>query len=125
MESLQQKKGFMHLNGASDTQVSEAQTRLGLLFSADYAEYVRHCGAATFEAHELTGVCASPRLDVVTVTESNRKKNPTVPKDWYVIEELNMDDESIWQDGAGCIYAVFSGKPGIKIAESLSEYIGT
>ena len=123
LESLKQKKDFLHLTEASDGEIFNAQTQLGLQFSSDYIDYVKQCGVATFEGHELTGICKSPRLNVVSVTERFRQTLPNISHEWYVIEELNFDNKSIWQDKSGLIYAVDGDKAISKIADSLADYI--
>lgn len=48
-------------------------------------------GIAVFAGHELTGICDMKRLDVVRNTFNQRELNLFVPKDWYVIETLDID----------------------------------
>lgn len=123
VKSIQEKQGFVAFTGVSPEQIELAQAALGVKFAKEYREYVSAYGAASFENHELTGICASPRLNVVDVTEAERLKYPDPPKDWYVVEQLNIDDVSIWQAGTGEVYQLLPGAQPIKLSDSLSEYI--
>lgn len=123
VRNLREKPGFFSRPGASEDQIQSAETLLGLTFAKEYREYASALGAATFESHELTGICASTRLNVVDVTEAERPKYPELPKDWYVLEQLNIDDVSIWQASSGEVYQLMPGAQPIKLSSSLSEYI--
>lgn len=124
IRKLQEKPDFFSRKAASEEQIQSVETLLGLKLAEDYREYVSAFGAATYDGHELTGICSSNRLNVVNVTESERPKFPDVPKDWYVLEQLNIDDVSIWQATSGEVYQLMPGAQPIKISSSLSEYIG-
>ena len=124
VKTMQGKQGFVALTGASSEQIGLAEEALGVKFAKEYKEYVSAHGAASFENHELTGVCASRRLNVVDVTEAERLKYPEISKDWYLLEQLNIDDVSIWQAGSGEVYQLMPGAEPVRLYGSLSEYIG-
>lgn len=69
----------------------------------------RALGVASYEGHELTGVCPFPRLSVVSVTQQERAANPAIPSAWYVLEQTNIDDLVIWQDASGAVYQAMPG----------------
>jgi hypothetical protein len=121
-DNLKKKEGFISLTGANEEQVATAEKELSLKFAKDYRSYVVMMGAATFEGHELTGVCSSNRLNVVTVTIEERKVVLDVPKDWYVLEQTHIDGIVIWQDMNGDIYRTIPGRQAEKIAGSIAEY---
>ena len=125
IEIMQGKKSFHGLAAVTKEQVENAQRKLGLSFSPDYIEYISAVGVASFSDHELTGICASPRLDVVSVTEKNRRAMPGVNATWYVLEELNIDQITIWQDADGSIYHVVPHTEPVKIAQSIIDYINS
>ena len=107
----------------SSKNINEAQHNLGLKFSIDYYSYIKRFGIASVNAHELTGICKSKRLNVVDVTKANRELFNDIPDDWYVIEEAHIDGIVIWQSTDGKIYQTMPGREPIMIAESLAEYI--
>ena len=72
--------------------------------------------------HELTGLGASSRLNVVDVTLEERQRNLNISPDWYVIEQTNIDGMVIWQSETGEIYQAVN-EAGKKICGSLMEYI--
>ena len=96
---------------------------MGCAFADDYREYVQELGVASFDGHELTGICPSPRLNVVDVTRRARLRHPELAKSWYVIEELNMDAVMICQDASGSVHEVVPGCRPCQIASGLKAYI--
>ncbi len=125
IEIMQEKRNYHGLAGVTKEQVDDAQRKLGLAFSADYQEYVSAVGVASFSGHELTGICAFPRLDVVSVTEKNRKSMLGIKPSWYVLEELNIDQITIWQDADGSIYRVAPHEEPVKVAQNIVDYINS
>lgn len=113
----------MSVGGASDKDINKAESRLGLKFADDYIEYVKKYGIVLFGSHEITGICGNQRLDVCKITEKERIKNPDIPKTYYVIEELDIDDVVIWQAPDGRIYQSVPGLELLKISDNLSMYI--
>lgn len=121
--TLKELPYFTSLGATSAADISEAEIQLNVIFSNEYFAYVMHCGVASGDGHEFTGICKSPRLNVVDVTIAERANNPTVPQDWYVIEKTNIDGIVIWQNANGEIYQTQPGCLTIRIASSLAEYI--
>ena len=111
-------------NGASKEQIDSASKSLDLAFAEDYLMYLREFGLAYANGHELTGIGVIPRNDVVSVTLEKRKLPhvETIPADWYVIEDTNIDSIVIWQSSKGLI---FMESPGSikQIYTSMAEYI--
>ena len=123
VKAMQEKHGFVALKGASAEQIANAEAALGVKFSEEYRKYVSAFGIASFAAHELTGICTSPRLNVVDVTIEERSTNPELPTDWYVLEQMNIDDVTIWQSSTGEVFQTIPGAKSIKLCGSLSEYL--
>lgn len=119
---IQQQPNLYVMISVPEKEINQAEQTLGLHFSADYRAYIAAFGAVSFAGHELTGICKSNRLNVVTITLSERN-NVTVPADWYVLEQANIDSIVLWQSGDGTIYATAPNSKPEKIANSLSEYI--
>ncbi len=103
--------------------LQQAASELNLQFAADYCEYLLNIGLVAYDGHELTGVCKSSRLNVVSVTKEERKKNRSIPRGFYVIEKANIDGIVIWQKSTGEIFETVFDSPPTKICKSLSEYI--
>ena len=111
------------MTGASYEDIHLAEQALGLQFAADYRQYIAEFGAASFDGHELTGICTSTRLNVVKVTQNERKNNVFALLDWYVIEQTGIDSITIWQNSKGEVFLTIPyGRPQ-KICNSLAEYI--
>lgn len=120
---LKTKADFVYLpKSASNDEIENAEIALSLKFSDDYKAYTKQFGAVSFEGHEFTGVVKSKRLDVVENTLSKRKLFPNLPSNYYVIENLGIDDITIFQNEVGSIYLYSKGGDNKKIANSLVEY---
>ena len=119
---MQEQPAFHARSAASNEEITAVENVLGLRFAQDYREYVATFGAASFAGHELTGICKSARLNVVTVTMEERD-NMVVPADWYVLEQANIDGIVVWQNSAGAIYQTVPNTNPKKLCESLAEYI--
>lgn len=122
VELIQEQPDLYVMTGASAADIEKAEQELGLHFAKDYRKYVAQFGAASFSNHELTGVCQSARLSVVAVT-INERSRVSVPEDWYVIEQTNIDNIVIWQAPAGDVYKTTPGYQSERICNSLAEYI--
>lgn len=120
---LQGKTDFYFLPGASNKSIEEAEQLLSVKFTDEYKEYARHFGAMSSSDHELAGVCASPRLNIVDVTLEERENNPYLTKKAYVIEQLNIDDLVVWQSESGDIFLTAANTKPYKLYDSLREYL--
>ena len=120
---LKSQKHFYSKAGVSGTEIQRAEDDLQLKFTAEYAQYLAAFGADSVNSHEFTGLGISPRLDVVAVTLGEREKNPNVPHDLYVIEQLHIDDVVIWQSSDGSVYQTIGTSAPVKICDSLCAFI--
>ena len=123
IDRMKECDDYMELGGVSEEIIKNAEAMLGISFADDYRAYLVKCGIATVDGHEFTGLGRAKRLDVVTVTMNERKRNPHIPKEMYVIETIGMDRVVIWQDYRGFIYQSVCNDSPNKIAESLQAYL--
>ena len=119
---MQKQPDFYAMKGASEDDIKMAEQALGLHFAADYRKYIAAFGVASFAGHELTGACKSKRLSVVDVTIEERG-NITVPANWYVLEQANIDSIVVWQNSNGTVYQTAPNTKAKKLCGSLAEYI--
>lgn len=120
---LKGQASFRSLGQVAIEEIKKVEQDLRLKFAEEYKTYVQEFGAVTFDGHELTGICSFPRLNVMNVSEEEWSLNPYVPKDWYVIEQTNMDGAVIWQRTDGTVFQTVQGGKPKQIAESLADYI--
>ena len=123
LKTINSKENLYHLTGATSDEISLAEKDLQLVFHKDYKEYVSNFGFISYGSHELTGICSFPRLNVVNVTQEERKYNPSIPQQYYVIEQTNIEGIVVWQSPEGNVYQSTPDHPLKQIATSLSEYI--
>lgn len=115
--------GMRHLSAAEKIDIITAEADLELNFAEDYKKYVSTYGLITANGIEITGVCKSPRLNVVNATLQEREMNPDIPGDMYVIESTGFEGMIILQDADGFIYSVVPNRKPEKIFDSLADYL--
>lgn len=114
---------FFGLSGASEDQIASAERQLQTRFAEDYRKYLAACGVASVNGHELTGICASARLNVVSVTQEMVSQHPGALPGWYVIEQANIDGIVIWQAPDGTVYQTQPNTEAMQISNGLLAYI--
>lgn len=116
---------MLHLEPATEESVKSAEEKLGVSFSPEYRRYLLVLGTATAGSHEFTGICVSPRLNVVDVTLKERQRYNHECDSMYVVEQLHIDNMVIWQSQDGKVYQSMPGSHVVEIASSLAEYLGS
>lgn len=117
--------GFIPHKPTVEAAIKHAESVLGTTFSSEYRSAQLQYGRITCYGHELTGVDAPPRLDVVKRTTEHRRRNSLIPLEWYVIEEQSIDDVSIWQSPEGQLYVVQPNANPQPIGDSLVTYLSS
>lgn len=113
-----------HMRGAiTMAEIDNAEDQLHLRFASEYRNYLLSFGTVSVHGHELTGICSADRLNVVQVTQKQKRYNIMIPENFYVIEETNIDGIVIWQNSAGEIFQTSPDQTPIKVYDSLCEYI--
>ena len=122
IDVLSQKTAFHASAGVSEKDIACAEKALSLVFSSEYREYLKKYGVATVQGHEFTGIGSTKRLDVVENTLFERQHN-SVPSDYYVIEQANIDGIVIWQSSTGEVYQTMPNSEPVKLCDSLCQYL--
>ena len=122
-DAFESRESFLAGKGASPEQIVQAEKQLGLSFAQEYREYLSSYGIAAYDGHELTGITKSDRLNVVTVTKEAKARYVSIPADYYVIEQVGVEELVIWQSGTGEIYGCAPNYKLEKICDSLGAYI--
>lgn len=65
--------------GVSDAEIDAAAARLGLPIEGGYREFLRRFGCGSIEDAEFIGLGGPDHLNVVSVTESQRKRRGPTP----------------------------------------------
>ncbi len=95
----------LHGNGVSEADICDAEKKLGVQFAEDYRKYLSDYGIAAANGHELTGITRSSRVNVVYVTENERKVCDLQDiHNMYVVEQAGIDGIIIWQSSDGKIW---------------------
>ncbi len=113
---------FDCIGGVSDGEIARAEKVLGLKFADEYKEYLKEYGTGFFDTMEPTGLNISKRLNVVDITLMERELR-SLPKEFYVIENLAIDFLLILQNDKGEVFEVDGTGNRRKIFNSFAEYI--
>lgn len=106
-----------------ESDIQKAETTLQTTFAPDYRECLLQSGIISCYGHETTGISDIQRLNVIQITQKQRGLNPQIPLDWYVIEELHIDNVVAWQTFDGTVRLTQNGRNLGKAADSLIEYL--
>lgn len=123
MKSIKQLPDFFALSGVSEEQICAAEHELQTHFSNDYREYLALYGLASVNGHELTGLCTSPRLNVINVTKETAEHHIGALPGWYVVEQANIDGIVIWQSPEGTVYQTQPSTEAAVLCNCLLDYI--
>ena len=123
IDTIKELDDLEYLSSVSEADITKAEKELELSFADEYKKYVSTFGVISANGIELTGVIASPRLNVVDVTKRERESNGKIPLDMYVVESTGSEGLVILQDQKGNIYSAFPGHKPEKKFNSLSEYL--
>lgn len=123
ISALNKMPGLCVGAGASEKEIIQAESRLGVRFANDYREYLERYGMAQMAGRELTGIGVVDHLDIIGVTQECRECIPDLPPSWYVVEDLGIDGRTVWQDEDGVVYLVSPDGEMERIADGLQEYI--
>lgn len=113
---------LFYAKGCTDEQVKTAEKKLGFSLPMEYVQYVKAFGAISFYATEWTGLNVGGRINVVDVTEQERKINSDFPKDCFVLENQGIDGIIIVADTDGKVFSVQYDKKEL-ICDSISDYL--
>ena len=111
---------FVGLTMESD--ILDAEIKLGLEFPQEYLNYLRTFGSIELCGHELTGLGVEGKLNVVTATDMERSINKYMPKDMFVLENIDIKGVVIVMDTDGSVY-LLQHEALRKVSNSLSEYL--
>lgn len=123
LDVIESLEDVRFIKPAEPEQIENAQKVLGVIFAEDYKEYVGRYGVISAKGLELTGIAAVDRLDVVKVTQQERKMNKSMPADMYVIENTAVDGIVILQNAEGKIYTITMKGELEYFSASLADYV--
>ena len=118
-------ENLFYKNAATLEEIEEAEKRLGVKFAEDYVQMLLKYGFVSSTPLELAGISVDRYLNVVYLTETTKEYeyNEYIPFNWYVIEDVGVDELIAWQDEKGRVYLTLPGQAPQKYADSLVEYI--
>lgn len=111
-----------HATGCTAEQIEEAQNSLGILFPAEFIDYVLEYGAVSFFGTEWTGLNVDGYLNVVEATKQEREGNAAFPGDCFVLENIGMEGLLTIVNEKGQVFSFQSGKKQ-NLCNSMFEYL--
>lgn len=107
---------------ASAKAISDAEKELGIKFPKEYKDILSNFGNISFGAHEWTGLNTSNRLNVVYATKKERQLDEDFPKNYFVLEDYNIDTAIAVVNSSGEVYA-YKYKLRDRLAKNIGEYL--
>lgn len=117
-------------------EIKAAEEKLGVKFADDYVKCLLNYGKLSVGSTELMGISycdtSSQRsineyqnTDVVyqTLLLKDLECHAHIPKNMYVIDDLDIDMCLIWQDETGAVYSTMPWSGPQKEADSLVDYL--
>ena len=123
LDAIEGLEDVRFLKPADPNQTENTQEVLGVTFAEDYKEYLGKYGVISAKGLELTGIAAVDRLNVVKVTQQERKMNKIMPTDMYVIENTAVDGIVALQNAEGKIYTITMDGKLEFFSTSLADYV--
>lgn len=123
LELMGELDDIFYLDQPEEDAIKNAELELDLSFSYEYKEYVRTGGAICGGGIELTGITKFERLNVVSVTKREKRINPLIDDDMYVVEVVGIDGMVVLQNETGTIFTAQPNVAPKKLFNSLSEYV--
>ena len=123
LDAIEGLEDVRFIKPADPKQIEYAQEVLGVTFAEDYKEYLGKYGVISAKGLELTGIAAVDRLNVVKVTQQERKMNKIMPTDMYVIENTAVDGIVALQNAEGKIYTITMDGKLEFFSTSLADYV--
>lgn len=123
VDIMKTKENVYHLNGAGEDEIKQAEDELALSFAQDYRDYLKSYSLLSYDSHELTGICDSKRLNVVDSTIREKSENAYIPDDMYLLEQVGVENSTIWQNSDGFVFEVLYQQEPRQIASSLIDYV--
>lgn len=111
------------LSPACESDISNAEKKMGIRFAEEYKKYTMVYGAIYNKEFEITGVCDSPKMDVMAVTLHKRLKDPNFPGDMYVVEDTGAEDLLVLQNQEGKIFSYIPELPPQQMFDSMAEFL--
>ena len=123
LDAIEGLEDVRFIKPADPKQIENAQEVLGVTFAEDYKEYLGKYGVISAKGLELTGIAAVDRLNVVKVTQQERKMNKIMPTDMYVIENTAVDGIVALQNAEGKIYTITMDGKLEFFSTALADYV--
>lgn len=122
IEKIEKIENLYKMKGCSTEEIVNAEKELNLNFSKDYKEYLEKFGSISFYATEWTGLNIGGVFNVVIATKQERELSEKFPKDYFLIENIAVDNILIIGNEKGEIYSYQNGKKEI-LCKNLLEYL--
>ena len=122
IEKISKIDDLGYIDGCSETQIKDAEKKLGMIFPTEYVEYVKTYGCIDFGATEWTGLNIDGELNTVEATLAEKKYNNDFPEKYFVLDDYHIDGKKIIVNEAGEVY-LLQFDVLKKVCNSISEYL--
>lgn len=122
IEKIKEIPNLYQSQGASEIEIKQAESKLGLMFSTEFKDYLMSYGQISFLNTEWMGLKSDDFCDVVNMTLEARQNYSDFPNDKYIVENLHFDDHIVLADSVGKVYIWKNGEESL-IHKTLGDYL--
>ncbi len=101
VDKIKVVQGLYSGSPASEQEVAVAESKLQLIFPAEYKDYLKEYGVISFYGTEWNGLKGDTWTDVVATTLEARSLYENFPKEKFILEDLHFDDMLVLADSTG------------------------
>lgn len=121
IETMKKLNEFSGDLPATEDEIADAENIINVVFADDYRKYLLNFRTMSAYGVELTGICPVKWLNVADVTLYAREEY-NLPEEYYVIENLHINDILAIQNSEGTVFLFRNGVVKEE-ANSLEEYL--
>lgn len=108
-----------------DSLIKETQEKLGVDFSEEYSDVLKHFGFLMYNGNRYLGISRNGKYDLLSATNEARLQDPDFPQNMYVISNMGIDGILLLQDSCGHIYSYKKQCSLIKLSDSFIDYLNS
>ena len=97
VDKIKVVQGLYSGSPASEQEVAVAESKLQLIFPAEYKDYLKEYGVISFYGTEWNGLKGDTWTDVVATTLEARSLYENFPKEKFILEDLHFELSSLFQ----------------------------
>ena len=122
IDKIKTIEGLGHIQGCTDEQIKDAESKLELTFPQEYKDYVKTYGCIDFGSTELTGLNIDGYLNTVEATLVEKEYNEAFPEKHFILDDYHIDAKKVIVNEQGEVFLLQYDSIK-KICNNISKYL--